>query len=214
MLKLNGVLFALLCAGCPLMAQATNGRGQLMGLSGSALERVMSQFPKATPGTATVSFTPQGGLPWLPPNVGTDYIIVCAPAGTSLAAGAVYQLANQHKISPLSPATVKSLLYQRKATNKLGMTINIAKDAALEIPTLGAAHVISMSTPWIVALLASNPTITKIENQFQAQVPDPSSTIDLLLDPSTMLLFSGPCFEATIGVVARKNPLSGTFTIQ
>ncbi len=205
------IALGLLC--CLISLGQTVSRGQVLGLPHDYVDQALRQFPQAPGGTATVSFTPQGSLPWLPSNVGTDYLIVCAPSGTSVPAGAIYQVANQHRIAALSPITVKSLLYRRQSMNKLGWAISLAKDAAVEIPILGTAKVISMSTPWIVALLASNPTITRIENQLQTQIPDPTPTIDLLLDPGAMLLFSGPCFEATIGVVQRKKNPSGTFVI-
>lgn len=200
--------------GISALGQPAGGRGQLLGLSGSALEQVMGRFPKAASGTATVSFTLQGRLPWLPPGVDTYYLMICGPAGTSIPAGSIYQTASEKKMTPLSPDTVKSLLYRKQSSSKLGWTISLARDAVTTIPMLGAANVISMNVPWVVGLLAANPTINKIENQLQAQIPDPTPTVNLLLDPGAVLLFTGPCFQATIGAGHHKRMPSGTFVIQ
>jgi hypothetical protein len=177
-------------------------------------ERLLEQFPKATPDTVTVSFEPQGSLSWLPRNVDTDELTICAPAGTSVQAGLIYQLANAHKIQTLSPAIVKSQLYQKQRMNKWEILIDVLGDASIAIPILGqAGGVISLSTKKQVILLGAHAVFDMAKPQVESRLPNPAPTIDRLLDPESVLLFSGACIDATMGVRHRKYGIAGTYAL-
>lgn len=177
-------------------------------------ERFLAQFPSATSGTVTVSFTPQGSLPWLPKNVDTDYLIICGLAGTSVQSGRIYQLANEKKIMPLSPSSAKSLLFRRKAMNPWTLALDVGTAASLALPVLGQSGVISMSSKWAVATLSGHAVFDYVQGQVQSRIPDPAPTIDLLLDPNNVLIFTGSCIEATMATRHVKRPVSGTFQVQ
>ena len=192
-------------------------------------EQFRGAFPLPPPNSSTVSFTPQGSLPWLPSNVSTDYLIICAPAGTSLPAGTIYQLATDNGIAPLSPMIAKSLLYRRKAMNKWTLLLDAGTAGSLAIPVLGQSGVIAMSSKWVVTLLGSHAVLDYATTQVSARIPDPGPTIDMLLDPNAILSFNGSCVEATMAVSTAKGasltgtpgtkrglrrPIRGTFTIK
>jgi len=192
----------------PLMS-AAQIRGQRLP------ERLMAQFPAAAPGQATVTFTPQGSLPWLPRNVAIDYLIICAPAGTSVPAGEIYQVAAKNGIPPQSPGAAKSLLYRQRAMNGWEIFFDVMAGASLAIPILGqSGGVIAMNAKKQVIFLAAHGALDYARPQVERRLPDPTPTIDLLLDPNATLIFSGACVEATMAVRASKRPRDGTYTIQ
>lgn len=164
----------------------------------------------------TVSFSPQGNMPWLPSNVDVDYLVICGPFGTSVAAGLIYQLANANGIMALSPASVQSLLTRRKALNPWSLLIEVGKDASIGIPVLGESKIISMTAPWIVALLSGHVLFENVQNQVESRIPDPGPTISMLLDPKSTINFSNSCSEATMGVGHRPNKkkIAGTFPLK
>jgi hypothetical protein len=192
----------------------TVGSGPLLQLRNRYLpEQFRGAFPPAPPGTATVSFTPQGSLPWLPRNVSTDYLIICAPSGTSIPSGAIYQIASAHNIAPLSPSSAKSLLYRRKANNAWTILLATGTAVSLAIPAAGQAGLIAMNTKWVTGLLAGHAVFDYASGQISSRIPDPGPTIDILLDPNAILSFSGSCVEATMAVRSQKIPVSGTYTV-
>jgi len=180
-------------------------------------ETMRGAFPVAPPSSVTVTFTPQGSLPWLPRNVVTDYLIICAPPGTSVPAGSLYQLASDNGIAPLSPAIAKSLLYRNKSLNKWTLLLDAATAGSLAIPVLGQSGVISMSSKWVVTLLGSHAVLDYATTQIASRIPDPAPTIDLLLDPNAILSFNGACVEATMAVVkagvGNKRAVKGKFAL-
>ena len=177
-------------------------------------EQFRGAFPPAPPGTSTVSFTPQGSLPWLPRNISTDYLVICAPSGTSIQAGSIYQLANANHMEPLSPSAAKSLLYRRKSTNGWTLLLNVGTAASLAIPVLGQSGVISMNAKWVVTVLGGHAVFDYASGQIASRIPDPGPTIDILLDPNAILSFSGSCVEATMVVRTQKHPVSGIYQVQ
>lgn len=177
-------------------------------------EKLLEQFPKATLDTVTVSFVPQGDQSWLTRNIDTDELTICAPTGTSVQAGLIYQLANAHKLDPRSPAIVKAQLYQKQRMNKWEIFFDVAADASLAIPIFGqSGGVIKMTAKRTVILLGIHGVFDMARPQVESRLPNPAPTIDRLLDPESVLLFSGACIDATMGVRHRKNGISGTYTL-
>jgi hypothetical protein len=174
-------------------------------------DKIVIPVPELT--GVTVSFSPQGSLPWLPKNVDIDYLVICGPSGTSVPSGMIYQLADANGITPLSPAAVTSLLGRKKALNPWSIAIEVGKDASIGIPVLGQGKIISMSASWVVALLSGHVLFDNVQNQVESRIPDPGPTISILLDPKGTLTFSNSCSEATIGVLHKKVAVAGTFRL-
>lgn len=172
------------------------------------------KLPIPEVGAPSVSFTPQGTLPWLPRDVAISYLVICAPAATAVPAGLVYQLADVSGIGPLSPSAAKSLLYRQRSLNKWAILLEIGKDASLAIPVLGQSGVVAMSSKWVVAMLSGHAIFDALAGQVQSRIPDPAPTINLLLDPNTVLQFTGPCMDATMAVRRSKAAASGTFALR
>lgn len=175
---------------------------------GAGINPISAGFPVAAPDTVSVTFTPQGPLPWLPRNVAIDYLIICAPPNTSVPTGSIYQTASANGISPLSPAAAKSELYRRQSFNGWSLLLDTATMGSLAIPVLGQSGIISMSTKWVVAALGGHAVFDYASTRISAAIPNPAPTIDILLDPNATLIFTGACVEATMAVVNNKSQKS------
>lgn len=182
------------------------------------LAQVVPSPPSVGP---TVSFSPQG-LAALKAvtgrnirGVGIYDLVVCSPTGAFVQGGSVYQTAVGAGISPLGPAEAKFLFTQTVSRSPGNLLLEIGADASIALPVLGQSGLISMSSKYVVSLLAGHVLFDNIQNQVRAHLPDPSSVTNLLLDPQSTIVFpNGACKEATmIARFSGKTQVVGTFPI-
>lgn len=171
---------------------------------------------------ATASFSPQGAAELkilvgkVIPGVGIYDIVVCSPLQIPVAVGSIYQTAVTHGISPLGPGQAKVLFEQTASRSRGSILLEIGADAAIALPVLGQSGLVSMSSKYVVGLLAGHVLFDSIQNQIRARIPDPSSVVNLLLDPAGIITFpGGACKEGMM--VARyigKAQPRGTFSVR
>lgn len=169
--------------------------------------------------SATVSFSPQGAAALKAltgkqiQGIGIYQLIVCSPSGFPIPAGHVYQVATDHGIAPLAPATAAALFKRTVDHNWRNIAIMAGVDASIGIPVLGQAGLISMSSKYIVSLLTGHVLFDSLQRQLQANIPDPAPVLSTLLDPDSMISFAGACKSSSMVTVFHKNPTSGTFPL-
>ncbi len=168
----------------------------------------------------TVSFSPQGAavLEALTgrriPGIGIHDLIVCSPTGAPVISGSVYQLAVTHGVEPIAPAQARALFRRTASRSVWSVLFKGVGYAAIGVPILGQAKVVSMSSQLIFGMLSGHGVIDLARGDVQAQIPDPGPLLAGLLDPESVLSFAGTCRESRMVTVYHKNPVSGTFLLQ
>lgn len=190
-----------------------------------APSQVTPPTPLPPPLTGTsVSFSPQGDAAMRAmvghtiPNIGMDEVTICAPPGTTVSGGSVYQLANSVGISTLSPALTRRVFTRTAALSKQQTIFTAVQYGLLAVPIMGEAGVITLSSKSLFSLLAGHGIFDMLSAKYAPLLPDPSPFLDDLLDPQASFILSGDCKVATIGVeysgkVAARAPVRGRFAL-
>jgi len=176
------------------------------------------------PSATEVSFSPQGDeamkamVGHTIKNIGMDEITICAPIGTTVSGGAVFQLANSLGISTLSPNLTQRIFTRTAALSKQALIYNTAKWGLLAVPIAGQVGLISMSSKIVTSLLVGHGLVDQVQSYYSPLLPDPSPFLTDLLDPQGNFILSGNCKVATMGVeytgkAAMKNPVRGRYSL-
>lgn len=190
-----------------------------LNLHGAALGVQLPPIPSVPFSGPTVSFSPQGAkilqniTGKTIAGVGVHDLVICSPTGNPIPAGTIYQLASAHGIEPISPVLADSLFRATVARNWRNTLLTAGTAASIGIPVLGQSGIISMSNPWVVALLGGHVMFDAIEGQIRSRIPDPGPVLRLLLDPNGIVNFNGACREATMITRYGKNVVSGVFAL-
>lgn len=123
-------------------------------------------------------------------GVGLSAVTVCAAAQTKIPVGWIYQTAVEHGISPLDPDIAVAMINRKVGFSLYNVLPDIVANGSVGIALLGAARVISMSTPWLVGLTAASGTLNLALNQLRGHAPDPAPLTKALLDPAATMTFA------------------------
>ena len=151
-------------------------------------------------------------------GVGLTSVTVCSASPAKFASGLIWQSAVSHGISPIDPDIATAMINRKVAWSLYTVIPHLFTDGAGGLAALGAGRVISMSSPWLVGLVALSATTNIVMGQIASHKPDPSVLFKNLLDPTGTMVFDGASCKRAMLVTRYKGKKTeqadGVYTIQ